>query len=335
LPQKSLAGEWFLRSGIQEPSGGVARYHRTDLGQNAPVSTEITGYAVSALAWAGHLDAARAAADYLCRIWNPADRTMPFEEGAPSYAYFFDNGIIVRGLLAAWRKLDDPRYLETAAAIGRHMARDFDAGADFHPILALPSKQPLDRDPLRWSRSPGCYQLKSAMAWLDLADATGDASFVPFYDRVLDYALRTWRAFLPGHPERAKVMDRLHAFSYFLEGLLPRARDPRCCGALHEGVRIAASLLRDIAPEFDRSDVYAQILRVRVYADRAGVLPLDRAAAAHEAERLREFQTPGGGFRFGRRGAEWLPYSNPVSTAFGMQALALWSGETADVRDLV
>jgi hypothetical protein len=43
------AGRWFLRSGIQEASGGVARYYRSDLRQNAAISTEITGYAVSAL----------------------------------------------------------------------------------------------------------------------------------------------------------------------------------------------------------------------------------------------------------------------------------------------
>src|ERR1700719_4375150 len=43
------AGMWFLRSGIQETNGGVARYYRADLQRNLPVSTEITGYAISAL----------------------------------------------------------------------------------------------------------------------------------------------------------------------------------------------------------------------------------------------------------------------------------------------
>jgi len=43
------SGGWFLQSGIQEPGGGVARYYRADLGKNARVSTEITGYVVSAL----------------------------------------------------------------------------------------------------------------------------------------------------------------------------------------------------------------------------------------------------------------------------------------------
>lgn len=335
MPQNSRAGEWFLRSGIQESNGGVARYHRTDIGRNLPVSTEITGYAASAFVWLGFPDAARAAASYLCRMWDARAQTMPFESGEPAYAYFFDNGIIVRGLLAAWRAAGNSEFLDTAIALGRHMARDFDGGADFHPILALPAKQPVGRDPLRWSRSAGCYQLKAAMAWLDLAEATGDPSWTAPYDRVLDYSLRTWRDFLPGHPERAKVMDRLHAFAYFLEGLLPRAREPRCCAAIHDGIRRAASLLREIAPEFERSDVYAQVLRVRIYADRLGVMPIDREAAGHEAARLREFETPDGGFRFGRRGGEWLPFINPVSTAFAAQALGMWSGEPATIADLV
>ena len=31
-----------------------------------------------------------------------------------------------------------------------------------------------------------------------------------------------------------------------------------------------------------------------------------------------------GGFYFARRGASWQPHVNPVSTAFGLQALAMW-----------
>ena len=69
---------------------------------------------------------------------------------------------------------------------------------------------------------------------------------------------------------------------------------------------------------------------MRLYADRAGALPLDAAAAQFEAEKLAEFQAAGshpatgGGFYFGRKAGAWLPYVNPVSTAFALQALELW-----------
>jgi hypothetical protein len=324
-----------LRSGIQEENGGVGRYYRTDLQRNAPVSTEITGYALSALVWMGYLERAKTTAEFLCDVWEAGGGAMPFELGEPGFAYFFDSGIIVRGLLAAWRKIGEQRYLDTAAAIGRHMLRDHAAGADIHPILSLPSRQPIERDPLKWSRSPGCYQLKSAMAWHGLAEATGDGEFLAAYEKALAGALRSYGGFLPGHPERAKVMDRLHAFSYFLEGMMPRASEARCAAAMADGIERVARLLREIGPEFERSDVYAQLLRARVYADRAGVVPIDREAACFEASKLREFQAPDGGFYFGRRGGEWLPYTNPVSTAFAAQALAVWAGEPATVEELI
>ena len=336
--QISRAGEWFLRSGIQTPDGGVARYYRTDEARNVPVSTEITGYAISAFVYLHsitqdqqYLDRAAQAAGFLVEARDPFSGCVPFELDGNDVAYFFDSGIIVRGLLSAWRALGKEQFLQTAVAVGESMIKGgFDAGADFHPILAYSDMRPADRDPLRWSHSSGCYQLKAAMAWWDLADATGDANFRSHYERVLDYSLRTWSGFLPGHPERRKVMDRLHAFLYFLEGLLVRGSELRSTFALCEGIRRTGVLLRDIAPEFVRSDVYAQLLRIRLYADYAGIAPLDREAAAFEAAQLAEFQAAGpdpridGGYWFGRAGRAWMPFVNPVSTAFAMQALELW-----------
>lgn len=338
-PQLARAGEWFLNSGIQESNGGVARYHRTDTGRNLPVSTEITGYSLSAYVYLHHLSqddrylaAARRAAQYLTRhAWDPETGVMPFETAPAEHAYFFDCGIIVRGLLAYWLATRDQEALDTAAATGEFMLRDF-AGpsGDFHPILALPSKAAAERDPLRWSRHTGCYQLKSAMAWWDLFEVTGDDRFREAYHRMLEGALASYRDFLPGHPDRLKVMDRLHAFSYFLEGLLPRAVcDPRCASALREGIGMAAHHLREIAPDFARSDVFAQLLRARLYAEQAGVVPLDRAAAEWEAAQLATFQRSDGGYWFGRKDGDWLPFSNPVSTAFAAQALECWESSPA------
>ena len=322
----------------------MARCYLTDSRRNLAASTEITGYAISAFVYlhsvtedARFLEGALSGARFLTRCaWDAEARTMPFEIEPASFSYFFDCGIIVRGLLAVWRATGEREALEIAIATGESMARDFasDDGS-FHPILALPGKTPLDRDPLRWSRSATCYQLKSAMAWWDLYEATGEIRFVEPYERVLEAALRSYASFLPGHAERAKVMDRLHAFSYFLEGLLPRAGDSRCAAALRDGLVLSAHHLRDIAPEFARSDVYAQVLRVRLYGDWLGVAPLDLGAASYEAEQLAKFQVADtdpridGGYWFGRKGAEWLPYVNPVSTAFGSQALELWESHRA------
>jgi hypothetical protein len=337
--QISRAGEWFLRSGIQEPDGGVARYYRADWERNHAVSTEITGYAVSAFVYLHavtqderYLERAVAAARFLTRTaWDPAGRAMPFEIRPAAFTYFFDCGIIVRGLLAAWRAAGDREFLDVAAALGRSMAADFAADdGGFHPVLALPAKRPVEPDAGRWSRSAGCYQLKSAMAWWDLFEATGDEVFRQSYEHVLEHALRTCAGFLPGQADRLKVMDRLHAFCYFLEGMIPRPQDARCTAAIRDGIASVAQLLREISPEFVRSDVYAQLLRMRLYADWAGVAPLDCEAARAEAETLAGFQAADddrridGGYYFGRNGAGRLPYVSPVSSAFACQAMEMW-----------
>ena len=339
------AGSWFLNSGIQDSDGGVARYRRTDTRQNLAISNEITGYTVSTLVYlhrltgrAEYLDRALAAARFLTRCaWNAQLQTFPFEFVPPGngFTYFFDCGIIVRGLLAVWRASGDPAFREIAEACGRSMARDFAAGGCFHPILRLPEKKAVACDH-RWSRGSGCYQLKSAMAWFDLFELTGDAKFHESYREALDYSLRTHDSFLPGAADKNGVMDRLHAYSYFLEGLLPVSGEPECAAALVVGIPRLAGYLRDIAPMFARADVYAQLLRVRLFADQAGVAPLDREAAAFEAARLAEFQSDDpdpqvcGGFWFGRKGEEMMPFINPVSAGFALQALAMWNAYGKD-----
>lgn len=334
------AGAWLLRSGIQLASGGVARHYRLDTGRNSPISTEITGYLASTFAYLHtltgvpeFLDRAAAAARFLTETaWDPVARTVPFELEPPALTYFFDCGIVVRGLIAASQATGERQFLDTAVSIGDAMAADFtpiDGG--YQPVLELPGKRPIEIDPLRWSRAPGCYQLKSAMAWFDLWEATGEPRFRDRYDRALESALPAAAGFLPGHPDREKVMDRLHAWLYFLEGLLPCTEDPRCAEALCSGIRRASQYLLEIAPLFERSDVYAQLLRMRFYAGPA----LDRDAAGREMETLRSFQRPDGGFYFGRKGASWLPHVSPVSTAFAIQALALWEGAVPDRRLLI
>ena len=130
-------------------------------------------------------------------------------------------------------------------------------------------------------------------------------------------------------------MDRLHAFLYFLEGLLPRVQDARCGSALCAGIHSVAQHLREIAPWFERADVYAQLLRIRLYADWAGAAPLDEEAARFEAGQLAQFQfTDGdpridGGYCFGRSPETWSPHISPVPTAFALQALQLWQDRAA------
>jgi hypothetical protein len=337
LDSVERAGRWMLDSGIQEPNGGVARFYRADLGRNRAVSTEITGYATSAFMYLHsvtgdpvYLDRARHAAGFLVReAWDPSAGNFPFEHGpgAESMTYFFDCGIIVRGLLAVWRETREEFLLARAVDCGRAMIRDFETTSEIHPILTLPDKAPLARD-WRWSRNPGCYQLKSALAWRELAAVTGEREFALAFDRHLERSLSDCGDFLPGAIQSERVMDRLHAFSYFLESLLHLLDDERCALALADGIARVSRYLREISPVFARSDVYAQLLRVRLWA--SATLPLDSEAAKHEAEALARFQMRSddpridGGFTFGTERGEMILHINPVSTAFALQALHMW-----------
>jgi len=320
----------------------VARYYRADVGRNHAVSTEITGYAVSAFVYlhsvareAPYLEAALRAARFLSGVaWDRASKAMPFELDPPALAYFFDCGIAVRGLLSAWRVTGEDDFLDVATALGESMAADFAAeDGGYHAILALPGKRPVPPAAERWSASPGCYQLKAAMAWHDLAGATGGsrgARFSELYDQAAERALRSFSGFLPERADAVQVVDRLHAFLYFLEGLLPHAAQEGPAAAIRDGIARVARTLRQAAPRFERCDVYAQLLRIRLYADWAGGAPLDREAAQFEAGKLAGFQASAqdaridGGFYFGRKAGAVLPFVNPVSTAFALQALALW-----------
>jgi len=335
------AGTWFLDSGIRFPHGGVARLYRSDLQQNASVSTEITGYAASILlamyrdsADPRFLAAAESAIDFLIHTaWHKKLEAMPFEHGnGLCPAYFFDTGIVARALLAGFRLTKNERYREAARACCDSMARDFDNGSGFNPVIELPTKRPPTADESRWSLAPGCYQLKAALAWRELWEATGESKYHDLYHTVLEYSLITHVRFLPGSPHEDKIMDRLHAYCYFLEGLLPVAGQLRCADVLRAGVERVARFAERIGPRFLRADVLAQLLCLRLLAGRMGVLALDRQAASAELQAVESFQCldPAprryGGFWFGRKAGTVLPYLNPVTTALSVEALLLGKG---------
>jgi hypothetical protein len=180
------------------------------------------------------------------------------------------------------------------------------------------------------------------MAWLEV----GDEEFPGLYEAALADFLPSHASFLEAEPDTERVMDRLHAYCYFLEGLLPRAARPDCAAALQDGIRRVRRLLEEISARFERSDVCAQLLRIRLYAAALGVAPLDRPAAEDEAARILGFQyhdpaqSLDGAFCFGRRGGKLTPFANPVSTAFCVQALEMWSQYQngtfrPDPRDLI
>ncbi len=353
LTRLEQTGEWFLHSGIQETSGGVARYYRVDEQRNLPLSTEITGYSISALIELyqrtkrlEYLDAAERAGRFLLGTWDRTLRTMPFEanETGDRFAYFFDLGIIARALLRLWRVTGENWQKELASECGRSMLEDFPAERGSHCILKLPDKRPVPRAAW-WSRRPGAFHLKAALAWRELAELLPLPALHKPYERQLEFSLSVWSDLIT-EPQPDRLMDRLHPLGYFLEGLLPVLDRPECAQALREAVPIYSRLLREISPIFLRSDAYAQLLRIRLFAEAAGVLPLNRGQAREEYEQIVALQDLSGdrrcrgGYAFGTRDGQVLPFANPVSSAFCMQASNYWyerkaGAFRADWRELI
>lgn len=321
------AAQWLLDSGIQSETGGFSRYRQTDIARNMPVSTEITGYAVSGLCLLfeesgeeNFLLAARRAADFLClSAWDPESSSMPFELNASGgYSYFFDCGIIARSLLWLYRITNEPLYRSTARKIGISMDRDFASLTAFHPIVLLPCKSPAPYE-IWWSKMPGAFQLKAALAWRDLGEEFGDTHFLNLYERMLSFALEHYSETLDNESDEVKKMDRLHAWAYFLEGLQPVADRPAIQFLIRSALAHGEALRESLAPQFLRSDVCAQLLRIKLLA---GAKPFDGELARIGAfQYASEDPTLDGGFAFGRRNGVLTPHVNPVSTVFCLQAL--------------
>ncbi len=327
VPLRATATEWFRSSGVQDASGGVTRYYRGDA--RLPNSVEITAYAVQGMLQMGLKEQALKAGRFILQAWNPTLRAFPFELEGSQLSYFFDTGIVARALVALWRETGEDSWLTAAVCAGDSMIDHFMAADGYHPILSLPSRQPL-RHELWWSKNPGCFQLKAALAWRELAELTGEARFEHHYRRQLEFSIDTAASLIDVETERVRVMDRLHPYCYFLEGLLPVAAE---AGPLLEhGIALVGQLWRELAPQFLRSDVLAQLLRVRLISG----VPIDHSAAREEAELLETFATHKGAFLFGRRAGEPVPHRNPVSTVFAFQALDWYrSGRAGSWRELI
>jgi hypothetical protein len=333
------AGKWLLNSGIQNENGGVARYYRSDVAANLPASTEITGYALAGYCYLfeqtaeeEYLAAAQRTAQFLTDIaWDRQSGTMPFEiDAGRRFSYFFDCGIIARALLSLHRLQPAEHLIAVARGIAISMQQDFRALAGYHPIVMLPCKSPVAHE-IWWSRMPGAFHLKAGLAWLELSEITGESAFADSYEELLAFSLSCYPETLENEQDRFKQMDRLHAWSYFLEGLQPVKHRATVAPVLSAALRRGESLLEELAPAFVRSDACAQLLRIRL---------LDGAqATAMDIERLESFQYDGtdlrlqGGFAFGRRDGVLTPHVNPVSTVFCMQALEMAKTGSLDSFD--
>ena len=212
-----------------------------------------------------YLDGARNTARFLAdSAWNPELKTFPFEHPS-SFAYFFDCGIIVRGLMAVWRQT----ARRTAA---RHRSCRLPLDADrFRRGLRMPSDHRTSFE--NSDRANGAVVARPRL----LSAQIGTRLFRRCRS---DLAIRccvkhgkqrsacarwTFSRRRTDEVTRYGVMDRLHAYCYFLEALTAVLDRPECQSAYATGMAAVERHLREIAPVFVRSDFYAQLIRALIY----------------------------------------------------------------------
>ena len=348
------AWSWLSRSGIQNESGGVARFYSADVQEYRDISTQSTAFLISTFLRLGDhsrdfapQEALRAGGFLLDRAFHRSKELFAhevYDEGrSPSArAYFFDCSIIIRSLVDLWRATEEAAYLECAERCGfalQNLMSRMDGS--FFPVYDFSRDQAID-DGETWSTQPEVYQLKASLALQGLTDATGLPEFVAMSETLRRWCLKRHESFVPDFGDSEERMSRLHAYCYFLEGLLQEAgQDTDCSRTLQWGILCVENLVEEIGPAFQRSDVLAQLLRLRFYADTFGVMEIDHAAAESAVAALTEFQQQSsdprvdGGFAFARRDGEIVRHINPVSTVLAVQALTMWeSAEQGAFQDL-
>ena len=334
--------QWLTRSGIQQTSGGVSRFYHTQASKYASVSTAATSYFICGLLQSSEIDpdaaveralgAGRFLMDDAFDDEVGLFRHEVVEEGElQPWSYLLDSTAGLRALIDLWKATQEPAYAEQAErcgiAIKEHLSR---MDGSFFPVFDLGRQMPYEADE-PWWQQPGVYHLKSALAFRLLAEAVGLYEFKAMSEDLLQWCLKRHEGFAEPEPTSEMTMSRLHAYCYFLEGLLPEAGlDPDASRALQFGILEIENLSQDVGHEFQRCDVLAQLLRLRLFADRLGIMELDYQQAGNEAAAIEEFQrqssdpTIDGGFAFARKDSHLTPDGNTAATIFSLQALQMW-----------
>ena len=297
----AMAGEWILRSGIQNTegarAGGFNAWYDPSEKNYSYVYSEITGYGITTLLYLEELfgdeeclDRAIAAADWLMSEavhpsggvktrdyygeMDEADR-YSFDSGN---IYAFDNGMVLYGAVNLFRRTEDRKYLDFARSIADFMIEKMGRpGGLFFAIFNAGTGATEDA-PWRWSSQSGSYHAKLALGFSDLFDATGDKRYRETGAKLCRKCIEFQESSGRFRTSRADNSTHLHPHCYSAEGLL--------YAGMHFGeeefIASAVSALRwaldnsrsdggvpklfngkDFLPYY-RSDTLAQVLRLGV-----------------------------------------------------------------------
>lgn len=344
---------WLSISGIQHESGGVSGFFNTDTRGYLPVSTPATAHYVDSQLWSRRFTrgvlpapAVRAGQFLVEHVFDSARELFAAapkgtEDESVGLAYFVDCGVALRSLVHLSDATNDQGYLEYAERCGLAMhSRMNTVDGAFFPLYDLEADRAYE-ELGEWSGEMAVPQLKAGLAFLELYKATGRGEFEHDAEALRKWCLKRHESFLGGEVDDVKVVEQLHGYCDFLDGLLPGvALDTDSARVLQFGLLRVENLLDDIGDEYQRCDVMAQLLRLRMYADKLGVMELEYTRAEKEAATIAEFQVQStdprtdGGFVHARKRGQNLPQLDPTATALALQALEMWDQtEEGGLRD--
>ena len=334
---------WLTRSGIQAESGGLARHYSAQGNRYEALSTAATGYFISGLLrcaeYPRESPPKQAIAAGTVLIERSYDREAELfvsdfdagENNPRKWAYFFDCLVAVRALIDLWKATKDSAYIGCAEKCGIGMKRNLSRmDGSFFPVHDVARDMPYEADE-PWSLQAAVHHLKVLPIFLELTEATGLYEFKAMGEDLLKWCLKRHESFLEAESDSERLMSRLHGYCYFLEGLLPEAgMDPDSSRALQYGLLEIENVSQEIGHEYHRCDVVARLLRLRLYADRLGIMELDYQQAENEAAAIQELQVQStdpkvdGGFAFGLKAATPVQRYSPATVVLAIQALQMW-----------
>ena len=201
---------WLTRSGIQDESGGLARYYRAPEDKYEGISTAATGFFISGLLrcaeYPQESPPKQAAAAGRILVEKAFDMEAelflanlePTEDKPRKWAYFFDCLIAIRALIDLWGATKNSAYLECAEKCGIGIKRNLSRmDGSFFPVHDIARDMPYEADE-PWSLQAQVYHLKAMPIFLELTEATGLYEFKALGEELLKWTLNQDFHFGPG-----------------------------------------------------------------------------------------------------------------------------------------
>ncbi len=206
---------YLLRAQEHGPDAGMGSYHLVNgWGASYP---ETTGYAIPTLiqagqfmAWQEPLDAALRAAEWLLSVQRPDGGWQGGRVGEHRPSIVFNTAQVIRGLLAAYERSKDVRFLDPAIRAGRWIAsvQDSDGAWRAHNFLGVAR----------------VYDTYVDAPLLELYAITGDQTLKVAAERNLKWVLAQRRpnGWFDNCDNTIRHNDRpiTHTIAYTLDGLL-------------------------------------------------------------------------------------------------------------------